>query len=367
MASTEIAWGDPKAIQRWSPKTAVDIQKDGYFDKRFVGEGSNNIIETKTELEADSGDTISFDLAVNLRGEPTFGDDRLEGKEEQLRYFTDKVSIDQLRKAVSAGGKMSRKRTANDLRKTAKDNLRRYWAKFNDEMHFMTLSGSRGINEGFIMRLGWNGFANNPFLPPDSNHILFGGDAQSKATIETADKMSKELIERAGVQADMLQAINPELANMVPLNVEGGEHYVLIMSPFQAHDLRQEVGGNGWLDLQKAAMAAEGSKNRVFKGGLGMINNTILHQHQNVIRFNDYGAGGNLTAARALLCGRQAAAIAFGTTKGNRFLWEEITKDYGNEPSVMGGYIYGEKKCRFNGSDFGVIAIDTYARNPNQP
>lgn len=365
MSQTVIPWGDPRAVKRWSPKLAVDIQRDGYFAKRFIGKDSNNIIEEKVELEADAGDTISFDLVVHLRGEPTFGDDRVEGKEEQLRFYSDKVEIDQVRKAVSAGGKMSRKRTEHDLRRTARDRLKSFWSKFNDELHFMTLAGSRGHNEGFTMREGWGGFANNPLLAPDANHLLFGGTAQSKATVTAADTMGRQLIERAAVHADMMQAINPEVANMVPLSIEGNDHYVCIMSPFQSHDLRNEVGGTGWLDLQKAAMAAEGSKNRVFKGGLGMINNVILHQHQNVIRFRDYGAGANLPAARALMCGRQAAAIAYGTTEKQRFIWKEMKKDYENEPTVAGGYIYGEKKCRFHGSDFGVMALDTHARNPN--
>ena len=364
MATTQIPWGDPKAVKRWSPKLAMDIQTDGYFQKRFIGRGSNNIIEEKTELEADAGDTISFDLAADLRGEPTFGDDRVEGREEQLRFATDTVSIDQLRKSVSAGGRMSRKRTEHDLRKTAADALRRYWAKFMDEHHFITLSGARGHNQGFILGTGYSGFANNPLMPPDALHLVYGGDATSKATVDATDTMSRALIERVSTYARMLKAENPDATNMVPLNVEGGEHFVMIMSPYQESDLRSEIGAGGWLDLQKAASGAEGFKSPIFKGGLGMLNNVILHSHENVIRFSDYGAGGNVPAARAMFCGRQAAAIAYGTTQSQRFIWKELLKDYENEPSVAGGYIFGEKKSRFNGYDFGLISVDTAARNP---
>tara|TARA_R110002126_G_scaffold290704_5_gene448348 strand:+ start:3809 stop:4915 length:1107 start_codon:yes stop_codon:yes gene_type:complete len=367
MSSTVIPWGDPKAINRFASKLIVDIQKDGYFDKRFVGTGTNNIIEEKTELNADSGDTISFDLVAHLRGEPIFGDDRVEGTEEALKFFTDKVEIDQVRKAVSAGGKMSRKRTAHDLRKTASDNLKRFWGKFRDEMHFITLAGGRGQNEGFTMREGWQGFANNPLLPPDAKHVLFGGDAVSKATLDESDKMSRNMIERASVYASMMQAVDPELTNMVPLTIEGQDHFVLIMSKFDSHNLRQEVGAGGWADLQKAAITAEGKANKMFKGGLGMIDSVILHDHQNVVRWNDAGAGGNVSMSRSLFCGRQAAALAHGTTKGNRMIWKELLKDYENEPSVSGGFIYGEKKCRFNGYDFGVLALDCAAKNPNAP
>jgi len=365
MATTQIPWGDPKAVKLWAPKTHRDVMKAAYWQRKFVGKGQNNVIEERTELTADSGDTISFDLCVRLQGEPTFGDNTLDGKEEALRFYTDKVSIDQVRKAVSAGGRMSRKRTVNDLRKTASMNLRDYWKAWWDEVFFMYLSGARGMNEGFLMGTGFSGFAQNALRAPDSAHTLFGGSATTKATLTTADKMSRDVVERASVLASMMTATDRDASNMVPLSVDGDDRYICLMSDFQAYDLRSGTGGGDWLDIQKALMTAEGQKNPVVKGGLGLLNNVILHAHQNVIRFSDYGAGSNLPAARALFCGRQAGAVAYGTTEGNRLIWVEDTKDYKNNPTVAGGYIGGVSKTQFNGRDFGVASIDTYAKNPN--
>ena len=42
-------------------------------------------------------------------------------------------------------------------------------------------------------------------------------------------------------------------------------------------------------------------------------------------------------------------------------------KDYGNEPVVATGCIFGVKKTRFNGKDFGVLSIDTAAKDPTAP
>jgi N4-gp56 family major capsid protein len=365
MSTTVIPWGDPKAVKRYSPKAHMDVMKSGYFTRKFVGRGDNNVIEERTELEADAGDTISFDLAVSLRGEPTFGDTTLDGKEEGLRFYTDTVSIDQVRKAVSAGGRMSRKRTVHDLRRIASANSRDYWKAFMDELFMMTLAGSRGINEGFKMSTSFTGFANNAFRAPSSSHLLFGGAATSKATITTSDKMGRLLVERAAVKAEMLTALDPEAANMVPLSVDGGDHFVLLMSEFSAFDLRTGTGAGDWLDIQKQLISAAGAQNPVMKGGLGMINNVIMHSHRNVIRFSDYGSGANLPACRNLLMGRQAAALAYGTTSGQRMIWVEETKDYKNNPTVASGYIMGVKKTQFNNRDFGVMALDTYAKDPN--
>ena len=364
MSQTVIPFGDVKAQKKWSSSLAVDQMKKSYFEKKFIGTSDNSIIQRKTELESDAGDEISFDLSVQLRGEATEGDARLEGKEENLRFYTDEVVIDQTRKAVSCGGKMTRKRTSHDLRTISKNRASDYWARFNDEMMFIYLSGARGVNADFLFPTGWTGRAGNAIDAPDSGHILYGGDATSKATIDASDVMSRAVIERAQVKATMLQAQDPEAANMVPVNIEGEDRYVCVMSPFQEYSLRTTSGAE-WLDIQKAAAAAEGRNNPIFKGGLGMINNVVLHSHRNAIRFADYGASTNLPAARALFLGRQAGVVAYGTSGGMRYTWEEELKDYGNEPSVASGAIFGFKKTRFNGKDFGVISIDTYAKDPN--
>lgn len=364
MAQTIIAFGDPKAQKKWSSALAVDQSKKSYFEKKFVGTSDNSIIQRKTELESDSGDTISFDLSVQLRGEATEGDQRLEGKEENLRFYTDQVLIDQTRKAVSAGGRMSRKRSSHDMRKTAKDRSSDYWARFGDEMMFIYLSGARGINADFLFPTTWAGRAGNALQAPDAGHLLYGGDATSKATLDATDTMTRKVIERAQVKATMLQAQDPEAANMVPVSIEGEDRYVMVMSPFQEHSLRTESGSE-WLDIQKAAAAAEGKNNPIFKGGLGMIGNTVLHSHRNAIRFADYGAATNVDAARALFLGRQAGVVAYGTAKGMRWSWEEELKDFKNEPAVASGCIMGFKKTRFNDRDFGVLSIDTAAIDPN--
>lgn len=70
----------------------------------------------------------------------------MKGKEENLKFYTDEVAIDQTRHAVSAGGRMTRKRTVYNLRNAAKDRLSDYWLQYIDEMQFIYLSGVPGIN-----------------------------------------------------------------------------------------------------------------------------------------------------------------------------------------------------------------------------
>ncbi|MBB76623.1 MAG: N4-gp56 family major capsid protein [Planctomycetaceae bacterium] len=364
MSQTVIAFGDPKAQKKWSGQLFVETVKKSYWEK-FISTSENAVIQRKTELDSDSGDRISFDLSVQLRGKPTTGDARVKGKEESLKFFTDEVIIDQIRKTVSAGGKMTRKRTAHNLRQIAKERLSEYWSQYIDEMYFMYLSGARGLNEDFIETVDYAGHAGNPLRAPDAQHVLYAGAATSKATLTAADTFNRDLVERATVKARMMRSKDPKTANLLPISVDGGKHYVVVMTPFQEHDMRTETGERGWLEIQKAAAGAEGRKNPIFKGGMGMINNVVLHSHESVIRFGDYGVGGNVAAARALFLGKQAGVCAFGTAGGMRFTWKEELDDFDNEPVVCAGTILGISKSRFNGRDFGVCALDTAASDPN--
>lgn len=359
---TTIPVGSPLAIKRYSGLLAVDVNRKSYWQRRFTkwSPEGNAIIQKLTDLETDSGDRIQFDLSVQLRQEPIMGDNVAQGNEENLRFFTDEVYIDQMRAPVSAGGRMTRKRTLHDLRAVAKARLSDYWSKYVDEVLFVYLSGARGINPDFTAGLGYTGFANNALAAPDASHIMYPGAVTAKNALTAAEVMSRAVIEKAEVRAQMMRANDAESANMMPVEIDGSLHYVCVMSPLQEHQMRT-ASSSEWVDFQKAAAAAEGKSNPLFKGNLGMIKNVVLHSHLNVIRFSDYGVGVNLPAARALFLGRQAGVIAFGSSGGMSFGWEEELTDYKNKVNIAAGTIMGAKKTRFNGRDFGVIAVDTYA------
>lgn len=367
MAQTIVGLNDPMARKLWSADLMVSVSKQSYWTRKMMGSGSETPmpIMLQTDLERGRGDTISYDLSVQLSGQVIEGGAKAEGQGERLDFFTDKVYIDLARKPVSCGDTMSRKRTVHDLRAVGRTRLKEFWARFYDELFFMYLSGARGINADYSVPTTYTGRANNPFEAPDSAHILYG-DGTSKATLSAAGKMSRLLIERANTKATSQGGGSTDTAELQTITIAGGEHFVCVMSPFQAHDLRVSTDSGNWMDIQKAAAAAEGRDNPIFKDNLGMIGNTVLHRHKSVIQFNDYGAGANVAAARALFLGRQAGVLAFGSPgEGLRFDWSEKDLDHGNDIEICAGAIFGIKKTRFNSKDFGVFALDTAAADPN--
>lgn len=364
---TVIGLNSPQAVKRFSATLMYDTAKESYWDSRFSGRGqrAETPVQVLTDLESDEGDTIKYDLLAQLEQEPTYGDSIQEGTEENIRYFQDEIYIDQVRCGVNAGGRMTRKRTLHDLRMNGKSLMADWWARWRDEIKFMYASGARGSNKYLQKSLAYNGFAGNSFQAPDSDHRLFGGDATAFNNIASDDKFTLGLIDRAVTRADTMGGEESGIAEMHPINIEGGKHYVCVMHTYQEHDLRTSTTDTKWFDLQKALATSEGRKSPLCRGGMGMYRNVVLHSHKSVVRFNNAGADGLQPAARALFLGRQALIGAFGSPGGGlRYDWHEETRDNGNQVIISSSTIEGCKKNRFNGRDFGLMSLDTYAADP---
>jgi len=375
MARTIVGVNDAKAVKRYAGLLAYDESQKSYFGQRFVGRGAEAEvpIQLLSELESDAGEQIAYDLLAELKMAPVEGDDILEGKEEAQRFYTDTIYIDQARCGVNTGGRMTRKRTLHNLREKARRQQSSWWARLKDELRFIYLSGARGVNTNFILPTGYTGRANNALVAPDTNHILYGGNstAKSNMTNEAAgaagsDTFDLRLVDRAKTKADSQGGGATDIPVLQPCKIDGEEVFVCVMHTFQEDDLRSNTGTGQWLDIQKAIATSEGRKSPMVKGSLGMYRGCILHSHRNVIRFNDYGAGGTYEAARALFMGSQALVEAYGSPgTGLRFDWHEEVRDNGNQVVISSNCTWGTKKVSFTtpigAQDFGVFALDTYA------
>lgn len=384
MSRTIIGLNDAKAVKKYSAFLAVDVGRKSYFNRKFMGKGieAQTPIQMLSQLESDAGEQISYDLVLQLRMQPVEGDNTLEGKEEDLKLYTDQVYIDQARGGVNTGGRMTRKRTIHDLRKIARARQSEWWARIFDELFFLYLSGgfrdaaaaagaATFANGDYTYPTGYAGFANNGFIGPDTSHILYGGAATSRATLadQAADRMTLSMIDRAVAKASTLGGGTSGLPAIEPLSIDGEEHYVCVMHPWSEFDLRSVTSTGQWLDIQKAAAGAEGRNNPIFKGGLGMYNNVVMHKHRGVLRRSDGGAGSNVNIARALFLGRQAGVVAFGSPgSGLRFDWNEESRDNGNQAVITTSSIFGIKKTAFTidsvSRDFGLFSLDHAAKDP---
>ena len=141
------------------------------------------------------------------------------------------------------------------------------------------------------------------------------------------------------------------------------------------YDLRTNTSAGQWQDIQKATlMGGDIKDNPIFTGSLGIYNGVVLHKAARVTQGVHSTAGTAVSnTRRAVLCGAQAAAIAFGSENGaTKYTWVEEMFDYGNQFGVAAGAIWGLKKTKYipednsatNAEDFGTIVVSTYAARP---
>lgn len=305
----------------WAKDLWKAAQKDSYFLK-FQGSGPDAIIQTKDDLKKDAGDRITIPLMMKLTGTGVAGDATLQGNEEALVFHDFAVTVDQLRHAVRLKGRMEEQKTQIDLRTSGKEGLRIWLAETLDLAIFTALSTA-----------------------PTTNRILYANSRTSEGTIVDGDKFSCSIISAAKRKA---QLANPKFR---PVKVNGKEHFVMLIHPYQARDLKSDPL---WLDAQAMANT-RGEDNPIFTGALGTYDNVVLHEHENVsITATGSGAA---NVGHALLLGAQAGVRAVAKEP----FWEEEAFDYKNQVGFATGLIYGVAKSVFNLEDFAVINCMTGA------
>lgn len=373
MARTIVGLNDPKAIKKYSAGIALDVARKSYFTSKMMSSGleAKAPIHKQTDLEAGAGDQVQYDLNLQINMLPVEGlsGERLEGREAKLKFATSNLYIDRQRMGVDTGDKMTKKRTIHDLRDLAKDRQKDWWARNFDEGIMTYMAGLRGTNDDFIQPTTFTGRANNALLAPDTEHLVYGGTATAKANLAATDKISLSLIDKLKTRATMMGGGTQGTPKIQPIQVEGGEHFVYLMNPWDEYNLRTNTSTGQWLDIAKAAAASEGRKSPIFSGAMGMYNNIILHCHQATIRMNDYGAGSNIEASRNLFIGRHALEFASGTTgDGFSIDWHEESDDRGEILVVDTGAIYGMCRTDYEidgvRKAFGVIAADVASAAP---
>jgi hypothetical protein len=229
----------------------------------------------------------------------------------------------------------------------------------------------------------------NSLLPPTYDRHVFGGDATSFDTIDSADKFSLAEVDKLRLKLDeMAFPLQPIQFEGDPM-AEDNPFYVLLVTPRQWYDFSTSTnaytGGDALRKLQaNASQRMSVFKHPIFLGDCAMWNNILIKKMSRNITFatgttvtvctNSANAATTQVTAgtkigRGLLLGAQALATAYGRAgkdeEGAGFfkLHSEPT-DHGNEWEHSIWWMNGKKKVRFKGTDgrindHGVIALDT--------
>lgn len=350
MAATEYGTNHPLAVKIWTKKLMHEAKNKTQI-KSFMGTSSDSILHIKTDLNKSAGDTIYVGLRMLLNGDGIQGDATLEGNEEALVTHRDSIVIDQLRNAVRSKGKMSEQRVPFSVREEAMMALSDWYAERLDESAFNQLGGNTGQSD--TRRTG-----NQAASAPTASHIIWPTGLTTEAAVESASAsnvFSLTKLDLGVEKSKTLRQVN-SLPNLRPIRMNGTNHYVAFLHPYQVRSMRTSTDTGQWLDIQKAAMnGGQTTKNPIFTGALGMYNGVVIHES---VYIPTVTSG----VYRALFCGAQAACVAFGGGDNkNSMNWKEELFDYGNQLGVGAGMIFGIKKTIYNSNDYGVFSIPTHA------
>lgn len=350
MATTDYGVNAPEAKKLWSRKLMREALKQTYMS-RFVGSDSSSLVQMLDDTKKSEGDRISVTLRMQLSGAGRLGDETLEGFEEKLTTHVDDVFIDQLRHAVRSGGKMTEQRVPWSIREEARLGLQDWWAGRFDQWFFNQISGNTAeTNTRYT--------GNQAAIAPSTNHQIFAGaaTAESNLSANATQTFSLAMIDACVLRARTLTPV------IRPLNGEqepGKHQFVMFITPEQHYDLRRNTNTLEWGDIQKAALSAKNETNNpLYSGAVGVYNGTVLHEAFRLPLITT--AEGANTGGRAVFCGAQAAALAFGQGDDiGRMSWVEKFFDYENQLGVKAGCIAGLKKMRYNSLDFATVVAAT--------
>lgn len=371
MAETRFARGDALTVEHWSRLLAYDIVYRSPIGP-MIGKSEDSIIHLKDDISKDKGDKVTFGLLAKLTGEGFTENEIAQGNGEALSLFSDAITVNELGHVVdipNPGRSIDSARVRVPLRAAARRGLRTWWQErlavsFFNQVCSNTVqsdtkfTGMNAVTDATrVVRLN----TDSSFATVANDESLASGDDFTLTHIDIA-------VEQARAPSSGVP-LRP--TNIVP--GEGGsdlddDKYVMYIHPYQKTQLRRSTDTGQWLDIQKSAMqGGQVSRNPIFTGALGMYNNVILKESNQIptgVNSSDGTAVSNVR--RAVLLGAQSCAAAFSANGGaNAMGWNEELFDHKRRMEVSTLRIWGMKKCRFtrdgSAQDLSAIVVPTFS------
>jgi len=371
MSNTNFSLLQSEQKLAWS-KDLWRTARNMSFINKFLGKGSNSMIQHVTELkQSEKGARAIMTLLADLEGDGVAGDRQLEGNEEALRTHDKIIRIDQIRHANRHEGKMADQKSVVAFRENSKDVLAYWLSERIDQMALLTMSGvSYTMKNNGALRVGSDlknlEFAADVAAPTSkrfgqwdqgTTQIVWGNGNSGivGGAVGTGDYPTWEMLVQAKAYAK---------ENYIRgTKEEGGEdNYHVFLSPTAMARLKLD---SNYMQNLRHAQARDG-KNPLFSGSTVKVDGLYLHEHRHVYNTRGAASGSKWGALNAvdgcqiLFCGAQALGMAdIGAPE-----WNEKGFDYDNQQGISVGKIMGFLKPQFPAQysggtteDFGVLSI----------
>ena len=299
-----------------------DTVKESYFS-RFMGTSSDSIVQVKSDLEGSQGDRVRFAIRMRLPGAGVTEGQTLEGNEESLTSHTTNLTLKQWRHAVRDDGAVSRQRSMFSISEESQSALKDRTTEKIDQECFDALAVS-------------------------PTKTFYASTATSDATLTTSMLLTPDKISE--IKAWAVTGGNRSQTPLRPVRINGKNHYVLLIHPDVSYDLKNDTT---WQTAQQNANI-RGESNPIFNGALGMWDNVIIHEHENVPIVTSFGSGANVPGAKCMFLGAQS--LLWGWGQRPKVIAKQF--DFDNEMAYSTGMIYDAQKPVFNSLDYGSVAFN---------
>lgn len=345
MANSTVAAANK--VDQWCDKYFKEYVRDSRF-KRYMGADMNKPVQMIEDLTKKRGDDVTISLVTRLSGNGITGDNTLDGNEEALGNYGHKLTVDQLRNAVTIGN-MEQQKSKIDFLEAARPMLK-LWSmeKLRDEIIAALYSANV---DGSTAYGSCSEAQKDAWLAANSDRVLFGAVVSNNASNDhsaalancdtTADILSPTIVslsKRRALQAD---------PHIRPIRVgEDEEWFVMFVSSLAFRDLKNNstmVAANreGW---------TRGKSNPLFSDGDLIWDGVIIREVPEITAISSVGAS-SADVTPCFLCGAQAVGVAWAERPKAIFKTET---DYGNLKGVGISEIRAVDKLMYNSIQHGL-------------
>lgn len=399
MATTDFANLTTNKKIAWS-RDLWRQARDASFILKHAATSPTSAIQKVTALtKSEKGDKAIITLVPELTGNGIAGDEQLTGNEEAANSYDFAIPVDQHRMGMKSQGRMTEQRSIVEFRKTARDLLGYRFGTVIDRMGFNLLAGlsvntlPNGVEEQLSTVAGGNlsdldfGSDFASAVTPTSNRRYIAQASETIAQGQGFDAGAEPSTLQYGHIVNMkAEAVTRYIKPVI--NKEYGEVYYLWVSPKVMANLKLD---QDFLDNVRHAMPRS-KDNQLFVGtDAVLVDGVIVMSHRYVPRNvgaadnaeavaattggagislpkfvgagQTYGTDNAVQGARCIFMGAQALAMS---DLGAPYWEESDVDDYGNQPGISIGKLYGMAKPQYLGSvdnpgtteDFGVMTLD---------
>jgi len=305
----------------------VEVAKEGVIKGNLSGNGPNNILQIKTNVEKDKGDNIRFGMKSRLTG-AFIENGQMEGNEQRLTVYNDSVTINKWRVGVRDEGEIHRKRPVYDL---------------EEEMRTAILvNGAENIDAKIFDAL----LSNETLVAVNNSTFRYTTKAAAKAAVAAANKITPAFISKLRTFART--GNDRTFPPIRPVRIDGSDMFVMVVHNDALYDLKTDS------TFAQARREAEsrGKDNPLFRNATAVWDDVVIFEHENVTIGTD-GGGAAVKYSEGAFMGAQALCFAFG--RRPRLVKKDF--DYEDEIGMDFSLLAGVDKPSFNSYDYGVINL----------